>query len=57
MNIKRAKQEIKDTIEAYLLKDERGEYCIPSVRQRPVFLIGPAGYRENTDYGADCQRM
>ena len=23
MNIKRAKQEIKDTIEAYLLKDER----------------------------------
>ena len=43
MNIKRAKQEIKDTIEAYLLKDERGEYCIPSVRQRPVFLIGPPG--------------
>ena len=39
MNIKRAKQEIKDTIEAYLLKDERGEYCIPSVRQRPVLLI------------------
>lgn len=38
MNIKRAKQEIKDTIEAYLLKDERGEYCIPSVRQRPVLL-------------------
>ena len=43
MNIKRAKQEIKDTIEAYLLKDERGEYCIPSVRQRPVLLIGPPG--------------
>ncbi len=43
MNIKRAKQEIKDTIEAYLLKDERGEYCIPSIRQRPVFLIGPPG--------------
>lgn len=43
MNIKRAKQEIKDTIEAYLLKDERGEYCIPPVRQRPVLLIGPPG--------------
>ncbi len=43
MNIKRAKQEIKDTIEAYLLKDERGEYCIPSVRQRPVLLMGPPG--------------
>ena len=26
MNIKRAKEEIKDTIQAYLLKDEMGEY-------------------------------
>ena len=43
MNIKRAKQEIKDTIEAYLMKDEFGEYVIPSVRQRPVLLIGPPG--------------
>ena len=30
MNIKRAKEEIKDTIEAYLLKDENGEYVIPA---------------------------
>lgn len=43
MNIKRAKQEIKDTIQAYLLKDEFGEYAIPAVRQRPVLLIGPPG--------------
>lgn len=43
MNIKRAKEEIKDTIEAYLLKDENGEYAIPSIRQRPVLLIGPPG--------------
>ena len=43
MNIKRAKQEIKDCIEAYLLKDEREEYVIPPVRQRPLFLIGPPG--------------
>lgn len=34
MNIKRAKEEIKDTIEAYLLKDENGEYVIPSGRGR-----------------------
>ena len=40
MNIKRAKQEIKDTIEAYLLKDEYGEYVIPQIRQRPVLLLG-----------------
>lgn len=43
MNIKRAKQEIKDCIEAYLLKNERGEYVIPSIRQRPLFLIGAPG--------------
>ena len=43
MNIKRAKEEIKNTIEAYLLKDRYGAYEIPSVRQRPVLLIGPPG--------------
>lgn len=43
MNIKRAKQEIKDTIEAYLLKDEYGEYVIPQIRQRPVLLLGAPG--------------
>ncbi|HIQ74713.1 MAG TPA: AAA family ATPase [Candidatus Cottocaccamicrobium excrementipullorum] len=43
MNIKRAKEEIKDTIEAYLCQDEAGEYMIPTVRQRPVLLIGPPG--------------
>ena len=43
MNIKRAKQEIKDTIEAYLAKDEYGAYAIPSIRQRPMLLIGPPG--------------
>lgn len=43
MNIKRAKQEIKDTIEAYLMKDEYGSYAIPAIRQRPILLIGPPG--------------
>lgn len=43
MNIKRAKQEIKDTIEAYLHQDEFGNYQIPSIRQRPILLIGPPG--------------
>lgn len=33
MNIKRAKQEIKDTIQAYLLRDDTGAYAIPSIRQ------------------------
>lgn len=43
MNIKRAKQEIKDTIEAYFTKDEWGSYEIPSIRQRPVLLLGSPG--------------
>lgn len=43
MNIKRAKDEIKNTIEAYLLKDEDGEYVIPAIRQRPVLLLGAPG--------------
>lgn len=43
LNIKRAKQEIKDAVEAYLLKDTFGEYRIPVIRQRPVLLVGPPG--------------
>lgn len=43
MNIKRAKQEIKDAIQAYLKKDAYGEYQIPSVYQRPILLMGPPG--------------
>ena len=43
MNIKRAKKEIKDSIEAYLAKDEFGDYMIPQIRQRPILLMGPPG--------------
>lgn len=43
MNIKQAKEEIKHTVQAYLLKGEKGEYKIPAVRQRPVLLMGPPG--------------
>ena len=43
MDIKRAKQEIKDSIEAYLAKDEFGEYLIPAIRQRPILLMGAPG--------------
>ena len=37
------KQEIKDSIEAYLAKDEFGGYRIPAIRQRPILLMGPPG--------------
>lgn len=43
MNIKAAKQEIINTVQAYLTKDETGNYVIPIERQRPVLLIGPPG--------------
>ena len=43
MNIKRAKEEIEHTVKAYLAKDTLGEYAIPSIRQRPILLMGPPG--------------
>ncbi|MCI5493302.1 MAG: AAA family ATPase [Lachnospiraceae bacterium] len=43
MNIKQAKEEIIHTVQAYLSKDENGVYKIPSIRQRPVLLMGPPG--------------
>lgn len=43
MNIKRAKQEIENTIKAYLLRDDFGDYVIPSIRQRPILLMGAPG--------------
>lgn len=43
MNIKRAKEEIKHTIRAYLSRNGHGEYEIPPMRQRPVLLMGPPG--------------
>lgn len=43
MNIKQAKEHIKNTVNLYLKKDEFGEYKIPVVRQRPIFLLGAPG--------------
>lgn len=43
MNIKEATKHIKNTITAYLEKDENGQFVIPVNKQRPVFLYGPPG--------------
>ena len=56
MNIKQAKQEIKDAVRAYLAKTPEGDYRIAPVRQRPMLLIGPPGIGK-THYGTDCQRV
>lgn len=43
MNIKQAKEQIKNAMTAYFTKDDMGNYVIPIQRQRPVFLIGAPG--------------
>lgn len=43
MDIKQAKEEIKKAIGIYLEKDEYGEYLLPIMKQRPVFMIGAPG--------------
>ncbi|WP_139652898.1 ATP-binding protein [Raoultibacter phocaeensis] len=43
MNIAEAKQQVKDTIEAYLARDAHGCALLDTARQRPVFLVGAPG--------------
>ncbi|MBR3182029.1 MAG: methyltransferase domain-containing protein [Eggerthellaceae bacterium] len=43
MNIATAKEQIKDTVEAYLQRDDAGMYVISPARQRPMFLVGAPG--------------
>lgn len=43
MNIAQAKEQVKDTVEAYLQKDDAGMYVISPVHQRPIFLMGAPG--------------
>lgn len=43
MNIKQAKEYIKNSVRLYLKKDEFGQYRVPVVRQRPMFLLGAPG--------------
>ena len=43
MNIQEAKQEIIHTLQAYLRKDDAGNYLFPAVHQRPILLMGPPG--------------
>lgn len=43
MNIKEAKNQIKNSMIAYFSKDEFGNYIIPIEKQRPIFMIGAPG--------------
>ena len=48
MNIREAKQQIKNAMIAYFTKDEFGNYLLPPERQRPVFLLGAPGIGKKT---------
>ena len=43
MNIKQAKEQVIQTVRAYLKKDVHGDWAIPLVAQRPILLMGPPG--------------
>lgn len=43
MNIQQAKEQVKRTVQIYLMKDRYGSYRIPVEKQRPIFLIGAPG--------------
>ena len=43
MNIQEAKQQIINAMKAYFAKDAYGNYLLPPVKQRPVFLMGAPG--------------
>ncbi len=57
MNIAQAKEEIKNSIMAYLMKDAFGKYKIAPIHTKTDFTNGSSGYRKNSDYGADCHGM
>lgn len=43
MNIKQAKEQVRNTVKIYLQRNEYGEYAVPFNQQRPIFLIGAPG--------------
>lgn len=57
MNIRDAKQNIKQTIQMYLAKNEDNNYMIPIQRQRPLFLYGPPGIGKTEIVSQVCSEM
>lgn len=43
MNIEEAKNEIRNALKIYLIKNEYGEYEVPLSKQRPIMLLGAPG--------------
>ncbi len=69
MNIKEAKEQIKNAMTAYFRKDKFGNYLLPPEKQRPVFLLGApsigktaimeqvAAEMGDASYKAECLRI
>ncbi len=57
MFINEVKQQIRYTVQVYLKKNEYGNYRIPPVSQRPVFLIGPPGIGKSAIMEQIAQEM
>lgn len=57
MNIKEAKNEIKNAVRIYLEKDDDGRYRIPREKQRPVLLIGAPGIGKTAIMSAVCNEL
>lgn len=43
MTINEAKELIRDTVRIYLKKNKYGEYLIPYMKQRPIYMVGAPG--------------
>ena len=43
MNIREAAAQLEQTVRAYMMRIENGDYVVPRAAQRPVYLVGPPG--------------
>jgi len=57
MNIAEAKNQIEDTVEGYLTRDETGAYLIAPEAQRPLFLLGAPGIGKTAVVGQVAREL
>ncbi|MBQ1492303.1 MAG: AAA family ATPase, partial [Blautia sp.] len=57
MNIQEAKEQVKEAVQAYLRKDDYGEYKIPRLYQRPILLLGAPGIGKTQIMAQICREL
>ena len=57
MDIKQAKQELRQTVLAYTAKTADGCYRMPRQQQRPILLMGPPGIGKTAILGQIAQEL